>query len=750
MPKFTKEDKDIIKEKLDYIGIDLQNIPEIIENPIPMEIKETIEKENKVYKYIPIDKIQIWVTSENRNSTLKEKIAKALPLREFLEPSQDEQMENYANFIRMLNLSSEEEMEEIEEMQKQFAEEIPFEVKYENSFLWQIYYSEANDLYDMIVPADNPEYNEMFYIIKKQIEAEKSGKAEEIYVPVSNLKFRSDLLNRQEMNDIEKYLWLFAKEWPTIYEIYNRNSEASIQIVGETFCYEKIKSNYKNVLYNKEEANDFYRTVKALFILQTETNYYEFKTGINNQGEIIFFYKQNQMRYNNLPSFIREEYVNFCNLLNKEQEDKRELRATLRELKCLTNKLEKEYLLKQREIATYLQYKKSFIGRIRLFLKPKINLKEIVETKQENEKHEEEKESIPILKIKTEKSNYTIEDLIEIFNLYKKENNIIKNLNLDIEALENKNHSLKRKNENASLYINEINEHKKSIFEFWKFTNKDEQLALEEGNNTENITHKLKKTFEYEQDIEELGIQLDKIQRNNLSKEEQDAIFLADTELLPKINLIKNGKAEEIQKDLSLLKQKLLSEKEENHLEDFDIFGGLTEDRARIKKLADKKHREIEKNKIQILKINESTSIQDIEETLKLKEKELNEALKKIYAPVDLDLYKLVDKNFDISSNEYLVLNMDEVETVEDSYEPEFKLIKIRMKENMPVVFFTNIIYYNNKNNTLPIGMNLGTKALIDTSQFKFTLKENKTIIRINDMQEMQHITIEEYDVEKI
>ncbi len=750
MPKFTNEDKDIIKEKLDYIGIDLQNIPEIIENPIPMEIKETMEKENKVYKYVPIDKIQIWVTSENRNSTLKEKIAKALPLREFLEPSQDEQMENYANFIRMLNLSSEEEMEEIEEMQKQFAEEIPFEVKYENSFLWQIYYSEANDLYDMIVPADNPEYNEMFYIIKKQIEAEKSGKAEEIYVPVSNLKFRSDLLNRQEMNDIEKYLWLFAKEWPTIYEIYNRNSEASIQIVGETFCYEKIKSNYKNVLYNKEEANDFYRTVKALFILQTETNYYEFKTGINNQGEIIFFYKQSQIRYNNLPNFIREEYVNFCNLLNKEQEDKRELRATLRELKCLTNKLEKEYLLKQREIATYLQYKKSFIGRIRLFLKPKINLKEIVETKQENEKHEEEKESIPILKIKTEKSNYTIEDLIEIFNLYKKENNIIKNLNLDIEALENKNHSLKRKNENASLYINEINEHKKSIFEFWKFTNKDEQLALEEGNNTENITHKLKKTFEYKQDIEELGIQLDKIQRNNLAKEEQDAIFLADTELLYKINLIKNGKAEEIQKDLSLLKQKLLSEKEENHLEDFDIFGGLTEDRARIKKLADKKHREIEKNKIQILKINESTSIQDIEETLKLKEKELNEALKKIYAPVDLDLYKLVDKNFDISSNEYLVLNMDEVETVEDSYEPEFKLIKIRMKENMPVVFFTNIIYYNNKNNTLPIGMNLGTKALIDTSQFKFTLKENKTIIRINDMQEMQHITIEEYDVEKI
>lgn len=750
MPKFTKEDKDIIKEKLDYIGIDLQNIPEIIENPIPMEIKETIEKENKVYKYIPIDKIQIWVTSENRNSTLKEKIAKALPLRELLEPSQDEQMENYANFIRMLNLSSLEEMDEIDEMQKQFADEIPFEVKYENSFLWQIYYSEANDLYDMIVPGDNPEYNEMFYVIKKQIEAEQNGKIEKIYVPVSNLKFQSNLLNKQEMNDIEKYLWLFAKEWPIIYEVYNKNNEASIQIVGETFCYEKIKSNYKNVLYNKEEANEFYRTVKALFILKTETNYYEFKTGINEQGEIIFFYKQRQMKYNDLSNFIREEYVNFCNLLNKEQEDKRKLRVTLRELKCLTNKLEKEYLLKQKEIATYLQYKKSFIGRIRLFLKPKINLNDMAEIKQEAKKNEEEKEIIPILKIKTEKSNYTIEDLIEIFNLYKKENNIIKNLNLDIEALKNKNHSLKRKNENASIYINEINEHKKSIFEFWKFTNKDEQLALEEGNNTEITTHKLKKTFEYEQDIEELGIQLDRMQRNNLSKEEQDAIFLADTELLSKINLIKNGKLEEIQKDLPILKHELLSEKEENNLEDFDIFGALTEDRARIKKLADKKHREIEKNKIQVLKINENSSIQEIEETLKHKEKELEEALKKIYTPIDLKLYKLVDKNFCISSNEYLLLNMDEVETIEELYEAELKLIKIHMKENMPVVFFTNIIYYNNKNNTLPIGMNLGTKVLIDTSQFKFSLKGSKTIARINDIHEMQHITIEEYELEKI
>ena len=50
---------------------------------------------------------------------------------------------------------------------------------------------------------------------------------------------------------------------------------------------------------------------------------------------------------------------------------------------------------------------------------------------------------------------------------------------MDINALKLKNLNLVKKIENATAYINEIDSHKKSIFEFWKYSNKDEVQALE-------------------------------------------------------------------------------------------------------------------------------------------------------------------------------------------------------------------------------------------------------------------------------
>ena len=621
MPKFTNEDKDLIKEKLKYIGIDLEHIPNIIRNTIPIELTENIEEENRVYKYVDIDKIQIWITPKNRNVTLKEKIEKAVPFYELIEPIMDDQMEKYSEFIRMLNLSSKEEIDEIEKSQELYLENIPFEIRYNKSFFWQIYYSETNDLFYMIVPNDNPEYNEMFYIIKKQIEFAQNGKVAKVYVPISNLKFESNIIKKQDIQNLEKYLWLFTKEYPIIYEVYNKENKPNIQVIGETYCFEKIKTKYKKILNNVEEANEFYKLVKALFILQTEMNHYKFATKISENGEIQFSYNQRIIAYENLPEFIRQEYVSFCNLLNSEQEDKRELRNNLNDLKKLSNYLEKQYLLKQKEIATYLQYKKSFLGKIRFFLRPKINIQEIDEIKNNETQNTDEKEIMPILKIKTEKINYTLEDLIELFNLYKKETNTINNLKLDIGALESKNKILKKKNENAVLYIKEINEHKKSIFEFWKFTNKDEKLVLEAGAEINNEEHKLKKTFDYESDFDELGIKLDKMQRKNLSKEEQDSIFLADSSILKIINLLRNDDRETIIEDAESLKLRILKEKQKRE-KDFDIFGTVIEDKDKVKDLANSKHRETEKNEIQIININENSSTEELIRKHKAKRKE--------------------------------------------------------------------------------------------------------------------------------
>ncbi len=88
--------------------------------------------------------------------------------------------------------------------------------------------------------------------------------------------------------------------------------------------------------------------------------------------------------------------------------------------------------------------------------------------------------------MKKKKTVY-FEDLIGLCTrLNSKKNEINKNMKLDINAMELKITNLtKKKIENAELYINEIEKHKKSIFEFWKFTNKDEISTLTQGEQEE-------------------------------------------------------------------------------------------------------------------------------------------------------------------------------------------------------------------------------------------------------------------------
>ena len=62
------------------------------------------------------------------------------------------------------------------------------------------------------------------------------------------------------------------------------------------------------------------------------------------------------------------------------------------------------------------------------------------------------------------------------------------------------------------IYIQKIEEHKKSIFEFWRFANKSEALGLNAGEEVKKEVKEntLKKTFKYEEDFDELGIEIDK------------------------------------------------------------------------------------------------------------------------------------------------------------------------------------------------------------------------------------------------
>ena len=51
--------------------------------------------------------------------------------------------------------------------------------------------------------------------------------------------------------------------------------------------------------------------------------------------------------------------------------------------------------------------------------------------------------------------------------------------------------------------------------------------------------------------------------------------------------------------------------------------------------------------------------------------------------------------------------------------------------KDAPLLYYTNIIYYDNLNQTLPLGLDVDTDVLIDLKKYKLNLQEEKEF-RIN------------------
>ncbi len=54
-------------------------------------------------------------------------------------------------------------------------------------------------------------------------------------------------------------------------------------------------------------------------------------------------------------------------------------------------------------------------------------------------------------------------------------------------------------------------------------------------------------------------------------------------------------------------------------------------------------------------------------------------------------------------------------------------LYKILLEKGQNILGFTNIIYYDNQNKTLPIGMDFSSKVMVDISQIDLNIKRGKT-----------------------
>lgn len=761
----TKED---IMEKLNIIGLDLDNLPKFLEENKPIVFNPSRlnnDKELKVYKYVSIKEIEIYCTTAYRDDPIKEKYDKCIALGTYIKQAQDDE-EKAIELMKVFDKISEAGVKRISLEQNKMEKKIPFTVSFNRNQLWQIYYSEYSGKYFMLFSLKEDTFDELFYLLKKKIELETLKRDEKVYVPISYVNYSEKYLSNKQINDIENYLWVFTKNWPLSYEVHDMDGNLTTQIVGETPIYETLKTMYKIVLRTKEEADEFYKLVKALFMIQTELgNRYNFTTRINNDNGIEFCYNGKAIKYNDLPEFIKDKYISTETTIKEFNQEAFELEKKLKELKEVSKKKDAEYFMKQKEISTYLECKKTFLGKVKYFFskkKVKVNEEEKNENVEQENKKEEKREPKPIQAFSSDNKKYhTIDDLVTVQALYEKSERYVKDLRQDIKALELKIVNTERKIENATIYINEIDQHKRSLFEFWKFANKDELLELETGEETyqmENI--KLKKKFDYDYDFEDFGINYDKLQRTKFSKQELDSIFISSTNVLPIINMLKSGEMnrEVIEEELRNLKSEYFTTQNSMFSKnEFDIFGAMKDDSTQVRYLNNKSHREHEKDKFQVLNVNKKIDIFDFTEKLQAIVGSLNEAMRKITFDYNMPIYQVASVNEKMHKTDYAIFNINaerELQSYANKFETAVKLFKLNFKEGFPAVFFTNSIYYDNINNTLPNGMDVTSKLLIDTELFEYDLVSKEKIItnRYFNMPDdiypkILNVYIEEYDV---
>ena len=743
--KGTTENLNMLRDKVNYIGFELEKVPEFLKEFEPLNYrvpKVYDETTYKVYKYVKVKDIEILITPKDRLDELSERYKLASPLFTYMKPETNDDIEKYAYFLKMINQTRISDIEDIEKEQKEFEREIPFDVKFSNNFKWQIFYSDYADKYFMLASTNETDNSPMFYLLKKKIEEHKSRKKKEgtIFIPISNEEYSEAILKKSEIEDLENYLWYFTKNWPSIYEITDKEGKTFLQIVGETVIYDKMTSQYRIILKDKKKALKQYKLIKALFILAYDLqNEYKFQVKISESGSIDFYYKNTKIEYDSLAEFLRNEAIEKIKENDSIKNDTKEVKADIKDLQKQEEEKNQEYLRKEREIVTFLECKKTFVGRIKYFFKGKKSkkfqetvehtankdrMKEILNQDKETSTHYKEEE--------IETRNYTVEDIIKIGKELEDNRKENKNIKLDFRALQNRVENLDKKIKNATEYLEEIDKHKKSIFEFWKYANKDESKMLAEGEEQEENVNRqtLKKTFDYEEDIDSLASKIDSQQREKLSHQEQDALF-ASNFVLDGINIVSKTKllkADEanIEKILEELKEDYKKDIEKIEEKDFDIFGNVSEDKTKIKTLKNNKHRESEKDKYKVLNVNLNTELDTFIEKLKEIRQVLIDESDKIEVPYDISLYKASNEKIDPEGFDKFSINpLDALNNLEKtSTSKETYLYKINVPENTKLVFYSNITFFENNNQTLPLGMDVSQESLINMDMYNLELKD--------------------------
>ena len=270
MAKTTKEQEKTLEKNMKYIGLNLNKIPSFLKQNDSLNFRPSKSYDDtvyKVYKYVNIKNIEILITPADRLTDLKEKYKLSSPISEYLDSKKEKNIEKFTAFMKLLSTLNKDRIDEISKEQEKLNEKIPYEVKYSNNYIWQIYYSDYAKKYFMLVPTNEQDNNALFYLLKEQIANTRTKKGRFIFAPVSCEEYSGAILTKSEIADIENYLWYFTKDWPNVYEIFDKKGNPFMKIVGKTNVYQKIKSTYVISLDSKSEAMELYKKLTVILSL---------------------------------------------------------------------------------------------------------------------------------------------------------------------------------------------------------------------------------------------------------------------------------------------------------------------------------------------------------------------------------------------------------------------------------------------------------------------------------------------------
>ena len=97
--------------------------------------------------------------------------------------------------------------------------------------------------------------------------------------------------------------------------------------------------------------------------------YYKFEVQIDKQGEIEFQYQNQILKYDELTEFVNEQYKKLIDIEDENIKNNIEYLKKLNILKEETEKLEADYIEKEKQISTFLECKKTFFGKVKYFFK---------------------------------------------------------------------------------------------------------------------------------------------------------------------------------------------------------------------------------------------------------------------------------------------------------------------------------------------------------------------------------------------